>query len=828
MKKLFRIFLLTLLTSLCLSTFASAQTIYGECGDNLTYSLNTDTGHLSVSGRGKMWDWTVLSPSPWSDYKTTIRSVDIGYGVTTIGERAFELCRSLTEVSIPDTVTTIGGYAFQNADSLTTVKLGRVETVHDSAFNDCDALTTVDLGSRVSIIHHAAFIDCGSLTKVIVPDTLRYLWNNVFAYCNALETVCYAGDESQWSLISDLGSNEPFTDAPNLHFECGKCFDEDVFQPDVPDVPDTPDAPTLSGQCGENLTYTVNTKTGEMTVTGKGTMGQIEGREDFAASVRTLRIGEGVTSAYGFRGFTSLTSVELGKDVTLINEDAFNGCTALTEITVPDSVTEIGIGAFGYCTALTTVKLGTGLETIEDSAFTSCRAIETVIYGGSELDWRNVNIGRDNYYLTGAEDFRFEKSSKDLTGTFGDGIIWTMNPNTGTLTISGTGEVSSEIWASPAQNANCRLGDYMDRVETLIVSGKVSAIANDAFSGMRLNLPSLTTVKLGDSVKTIGQDAFVRSNALVSLDLGDGVETIGMGAFADCANLTEITVPDSVTEIGDSAFSGPSITTVKLGKGLKTIGNYAFAYCGMLTELTLPDRVTTIGQGAFTNTGLTEITVPDGVTVIDSYVFADCTALTEITIPDSVTEIGNNAFQCCDSLTTVFYAGSKTQWNAIVMGYANESLLEAPDLRFGSEEEEQPTVSGQLSVSVSGATVEIGGESVSVKEDGSFSLPAGEEEFDVVIRIPGALTHTVKAVKAEGDITLPEIVPVKGDTNGDDMINIMDMGAFRANFGKVGANISNAFTDVNGDGMVNIMDMGTFRSNFGKTAAKDCTFAYGA
>jgi len=116
-----------------------------------------------------------------------------------------------------------------------------------------------------------------------------------------------------------------------------------------------------------------------------------------------------------------------------------------------------------------------------------------------------------------------------------------------------------------------------------------------------------------------------------------------------------------------------------------------------------------------------------------------------------------------------------------------------------------------------------------VKEDGSFPIDAAEGKFDVVIKTPGALTHTVKDVEVkDGSITLPEIVPVMGDTNGDDMINIMDMGAFRANFGKVGGNIANEFTDVNGDGMVNIMDMGTFRTNFGKTAAKDCTVEFGA
>jgi len=145
------------------------------------------------------------------------------------------------------------------------------------------------------------------------------------------------------------------------------------------------------------------------------------------------------------------------------------------------------------------------------------------------------------------------------------------------------------------------------------------------------------------------------------------------------------------------------------------------------------------------------------------------------------------------------------------------------------EPEEKPTVSGSVSGAPAGATVEISGAKVEVKEDGSFSIEAAEGEFDVVIKTPGALTYTVKGVTAEdGSITLPEIAPVKGDTNGDDMINIMDMGAFRANFGKVGGSIANEFTDVNGDGMVNIMDMGTFRANFGKTAAKDCTVEYGA
>ena len=66
----------------------------------------------------------------------------------------------------------------------------------------------------------------------------------------------------------------------------------------------------------------------------------------------------------------------------------------------------------------------------------------------------------------------------------------------------------------------------------------------------------------------------------------------------------------------------------------------------------------------------------------------------------------------------------------------------------------------------------------------------------------------------------------RGDVNGDEMINIMDMAAFRQNFGLVGEPILNALTDINADGMVNIMDMATFRQNFGMTAERDCTTVY--
>ncbi len=80
-------------------------------------------------------------------------------------------------------------------------------------------------------------------------------------------------------------------------------------------------------------------------------------------------------------------------------------------------------------------------------------------------------------------------------------------------------------------------------------------------------------------------------------------------------------------------------------------------------------------------------TSPDGDTVfaIDRNAFAD-EAITSITIPTTIEEIGRNAFSGCDSLTDVYYEGSKEEWEALCENIAsgNTALLNA-NIHFAKE-----------------------------------------------------------------------------------------------------------------------------------------------
>ena len=104
-----RVYLSFLLFLSVIVSFAEIKT--GKCGENLTYTLDTETGLLKIEGSGKMYDWNYGYIGPWGQ---NITEVDLPDGLLCIGEYAFHGCSSLTSIEIPNSVTSIGYGAFQN------------------------------------------------------------------------------------------------------------------------------------------------------------------------------------------------------------------------------------------------------------------------------------------------------------------------------------------------------------------------------------------------------------------------------------------------------------------------------------------------------------------------------------------------------------------------------------------------------------------------------------------------------------------------------------------------------------------------------------------
>ena len=193
MKKIISLFLsLTMLLSLTagldFSAYADTLTT-GECGENVTYSFDSDTGTLTISGTGDMYDYSSTNGSVFFDNQN-IKVVIIKKGVTSICEFAFGDCTSLTSVTIPDSVTSIGDYAFYDCTSLTSVAIpDSVTSIGECTFCGCESLTSVTIPDSVTSIGYFAFGDCTSLTSVTIPKGVTSMGDSAFGYCKSLTSV---------------------------------------------------------------------------------------------------------------------------------------------------------------------------------------------------------------------------------------------------------------------------------------------------------------------------------------------------------------------------------------------------------------------------------------------------------------------------------------------------------------------------------------------------------------------------------------------------------------------------------------------------------------
>jgi hypothetical protein len=157
-------------------------------------------------------------------------------------------------------------------------------------------------------------------------------------------------------------------------------------------------------------------------------------------------------------------------------------------------------------------------------------------------------------------------------------------------------------------------------------------------------------------VVAIGDQAFLDQTTISSITIGDNVRSIGTDAVRRCTSLTSIIFSSetNLTTIGESAFRGCQATSIVIPEGVTTLGNWAIGVCSLLESVTLPSTLTTIGSGTFNyNPKLNNVSVPASVTSISEYAFDNCTGLTSITIPNGPTSIGQYAFRNCNQLTSI-------------------------------------------------------------------------------------------------------------------------------------------------------------------------------
>ena len=109
---------------------------------------------------------------------------DSSKGITIIGDYAFYSC-PIESLIVPDSATSIGEYAFNLCKSLKNVSTGKnVRYLGQYAFSVCSSLTSVVLGDNLERIEQYAFNSCSKLNSIIIPEKVNYLGENAFYNVN--------------------------------------------------------------------------------------------------------------------------------------------------------------------------------------------------------------------------------------------------------------------------------------------------------------------------------------------------------------------------------------------------------------------------------------------------------------------------------------------------------------------------------------------------------------------------------------------------------------------------------------------------------------------
>lgn len=160
------------------------ELITGKCGENSNYEFDGNT--LKISGYGIIYNYTgsLSNDLPWMKYKSNIKTLIVGEGITTIGINNFCNCKNLVTVSLPSTLTTICDEAFTNCISLESIDFpDSVTFIEFAAFMNCTKLKSIVLPKNLKRIPENAFMDCDSILNVVIPNGVTRIETRAFANC---------------------------------------------------------------------------------------------------------------------------------------------------------------------------------------------------------------------------------------------------------------------------------------------------------------------------------------------------------------------------------------------------------------------------------------------------------------------------------------------------------------------------------------------------------------------------------------------------------------------------------------------------------------------
>ena len=409
------------------------------------------------------------------------------YYVTSIGDKTFEYCTDITDITMPDSITSIG----------------------DEAFYDCKSLTSIIIPDGVVCIDSKAFWYCDSLKSIIIPKSVESINDDAFG--SSFESI---------TVISNKVS---------LNYYTFNCFNlkEIVINEDNPNYC------SVDGVLyNKEKTKLIKCPRKKKSINILNTT-QVIGKYAFSgcSELSNIIIPNNVTNIEeaAFSNCEGLTAINIPNSIKTIGFGAFDGCNKLLTIDIPNSVESIGGRAFRDCESLNKITIPNSVKTIGNDAFENCSGLLAINIPNSvdsigEYAFRNCEslnkITIPNSVKTIGND-AFENCS---------GLLAINIPNS----VDSIGEYAFR---------NCE-----SLINITVSSNNKKYLSKDGVL-FNYNGTELIQYPLGDgkseyvipnNVEKIGKYAFYNCKNLRSVTINESVKVIAEYAFSDCINLNNL------------------------------------------------------------------------------------------------------------------------------------------------------------------------------------------------------------------------------------------------------------------------------------------------
>jgi lactocepin len=533
----------------------------------------------------------------------------------TIGASAFEGCRNLSSVSFNGNIlTSVGDRAFANCTSLTSFPL----TNTDTAFGNnvfVGTNVTLDLtGTNYELVDGALYLGTVLVRgpKVVPADfTLRAGTTEIAAY--AFTNSTFEGKFVVPSTIKAIGE--------------GAFYGSTLSEIDLGDITSIEDG-LLAGT--QITTITISNKITSI------------GSEAFAdcANLESVVFESGSALKYigdsAFTGCTALTQITLPDGVETMGSRVFAYCTSLESVVLP-SLKSLGGYTFFNTPALVEVTFGENASTTGTYTF---YGISYTMVGGSPvqamtskltkvtLGNATTEIGAGVFaYCNKLESLDIKNVTTISTGAFAfctslkAGADWLKNVTyIGDAAFRNTALTSVNLAAATYIGDSAFANTGTATLSTLNIP-VVEYLGNNAFYGSALSsvtIPACTTY--------VGSNVFGNSASLTSIDVNASNKSYFAESGVVYRYITDTTYELVIYPTLRYATNDNGTRTYSIKEGTVSVLAYAFANikAGTVAKVVLPYSVKTLGHAAFYSSGISvyhfeSISAPELLTEQDSF-----------------------------------------------------------------------------------------------------------------------------------------------------------------------------------------------------------------